>query len=243
MQLDGYYTPRQTYPLTFENVSKVTLAEPSCMPLARFCKEIESSTNITSTTSSPSPSPRLTDSVMESPRLLPFPYHNDAYFLPTAEHDYPGYSTTDSSSMSSSRAGSRQYMTSLTSVSRGNFSRLQMSSPDSYHKSLPPIQQQETTFEDWESEYVDDQKHFMLRLKERLLEASKSSSKKGKWYKKLWDRLSTAKPQITKRASETILTPSHPQFDTGMRKTTSCTPVWYSQFRCNPTPPPKNSVF
>jgi hypothetical protein len=207
------------------------------MPLARFCKEIESSTNLTSTTSLPSP--RLADSVMESPRLLPFPYHNDAYFLPTAEHDYPGYSTTDSSSMSSSRVGSRQYMTSLTSVNRGNFSRLQVSSPDSY-KRLPPIQQQEATFEDWKNEYVKDQKHFMLRLKERLLKASRS---KGKWYKKLWDRLSTAKPQITKRASVAILKPLHPQFDTGMRKTKSCTPVWYSQFRCNPTPPPKHSVF
>ncbi|KAI8887330.1 hypothetical protein K501DRAFT_283321 [Backusella circina FSU 941] len=207
-----------------ENVSKVTLADPSSMPLARFCKEMESSTHLASTTSLP----RLTDSVMESPRLLPFPYHNDAYFLPTAEHDYPGYST-DTSSMSSSR----QYMSSLASVNRGNFSRLQTPAGR-----VSPMRQE--TFEDWKNEYVKDQKHFISRIKNRILRASCSNSNSA-WYKKLWDRLSTTKPQIKKKTSMVTLKPS--QFDTGMRNSTSCTPVWYSQFRCNPTPPPTHSVF
>ncbi|KAI8337433.1 hypothetical protein BC941DRAFT_425255 [Chlamydoabsidia padenii] len=29
------------------------------------------------------------DVVMESPRILPFPYHNDCHFLPTAEQHHP----------------------------------------------------------------------------------------------------------------------------------------------------------
>ncbi|KAI7902603.1 uncharacterized protein BX663DRAFT_509811 [Cokeromyces recurvatus] len=88
------------YPLTFENVSKIELAEPSLMPLARYWNEMERNHHHT-TAITHKRQRRKQDQVVESPRLLPFPYHNDSYFLPTAEHDYPGggYSTTDTSSM------------------------------------------------------------------------------------------------------------------------------------------------
>ncbi|KAI9020834.1 hypothetical protein CLU79DRAFT_753992 [Phycomyces nitens] len=36
------------------------------------------------------------DCVMESPRLMPFPYHNDSCFLPTVEHPQSKQPTTES---------------------------------------------------------------------------------------------------------------------------------------------------
>jgi hypothetical protein len=37
------------------------------------------------------PKRRSTDTVVESPRLLPFPYHNDGQFLPTVERSHQYY--------------------------------------------------------------------------------------------------------------------------------------------------------
>jgi hypothetical protein len=107
LPIQSNYTP---YSLTEENISKVLFADPSNTPLARFCNELECSTIYSSSTSSSQNQSRLTtaDSVLESPRILPFPYHNDSYFLPTAEHDYPGGSTNDTSSMANISIGSRQ---------------------------------------------------------------------------------------------------------------------------------------
>ncbi|KAI8882626.1 hypothetical protein K501DRAFT_285753 [Backusella circina FSU 941] len=99
-----------SYALTEENISKVQFVDPSSTPLARFCSELECSTIYSSSTNSSQNQSRFTaaDSVLESPRVLPFPYHNDSYFLPTAEHDYPGGSTNDTSSMANLSIGSRQ---------------------------------------------------------------------------------------------------------------------------------------
>ncbi|KAL9559540.1 hypothetical protein MBANPS3_000366 [Mucor bainieri] len=119
------------YPLTLENLSKVELAEPSSMPLARYCNEIRSASshhisaypesNISSQRRSPHRRVQQQDKVIESPRLLPFPYHNDSHFLPTAEHDYPGgCSTTDASSslvsLSVHTVASRQHLASPPSL-------------------------------------------------------------------------------------------------------------------------------
>lgn len=117
------------YPLTLENLSKVALAEPSSMPLARYCNEIRSAShisaypesNISSQRRSPQRRVQQQDKVIESPRLLPFPYHNDSHFLPTAEHDYPGgCSTTDASSslvsLSVHTVASRQHLASPPSL-------------------------------------------------------------------------------------------------------------------------------
>jgi hypothetical protein len=119
--------PQQITPLTLENVSKVELADPSSMPLARYCSEMEaapfhpayseSTISVTRKSQHRRAQQQQEDTVLESPRILPFPYHNDSYFLPTAEHDYPGgCSTTDASSsmisLSIHTMGSRQQLTS-----------------------------------------------------------------------------------------------------------------------------------
>lgn len=110
---------RKLYPLTMENVSKVELADPSSMPLARYCSEMESPEAVYAPfTPSTRKMLRRPKEVMESPRVLPFPYHNDSHFLPTAEHDYPGglAATTDASSsianLSVHTMGSRQHLSS-----------------------------------------------------------------------------------------------------------------------------------
>lgn len=148
---------QKVYPLTLENVSRVQTADPSNMPLARYCSEMEeraatpeSSNRRPSSTTSTRKTLRRTlqeDTVLESPRLLPFPYHNDSYFLPTAEHDYPGGCSvvTDASSSRASLSihtfGSRQnlsinYSTSGNSLyhphqQRGGYQRQLLSSPTS----------------------------------------------------------------------------------------------------------------
>lgn len=78
------------YLLTVENISKVQLAEPFETPLARYCSALDSPTPSNSSTSSLRKKYRRPDHVLESPRIVPFPYHNDSFFLPTAEQDYPG---------------------------------------------------------------------------------------------------------------------------------------------------------
>lgn len=109
---------RKIYPLTLENVSKVELADPSSMPLARYCNEMETPEAVYAPfTASTRKMLRRPQEVLESPRVLPFPYHNDSYFLPTAEHDYPGGLTaTDASSsmisLSVHTMGSRQHLSS-----------------------------------------------------------------------------------------------------------------------------------
>lgn len=119
--------------LTLENLSKIELAEPSSMPLARYCNEIKSAShisaypesNISSQRKSPQRRIQQQDKVIESPRLLPFPYHNDSYFLPTAEHDYPGgCSITDTSSSMASvsihTVGFRHHLASSPSLTFPN---------------------------------------------------------------------------------------------------------------------------
>lgn len=134
-------------PLTLENVSKVQLADPYNTPLARYCNEMEtpepvyapSNTSTRKTMRKPHE-----DYVLESPRLLPFPYHNDAYFLPTAEHDYPGNcSTTDASSsivtLSVCTTASRQHLSSNSTSpsfchpSQRGYQRQLLSSPSRSH--------------------------------------------------------------------------------------------------------------
>ncbi|KAI9315089.1 hypothetical protein BX666DRAFT_1959252 [Dichotomocladium elegans] len=86
-----------TLPLTKENLSLVEEyseeAEPSISLLARYYNELplpappmssRRERRVSSTTSTHS------DMVMASPRLSPFPYHNDSLFLPMAEHHHHG---------------------------------------------------------------------------------------------------------------------------------------------------------
>jgi hypothetical protein len=148
----------KVYPLTLENLSKVKAADPSNMPLARYCNEIEASVTEPAYRPSSRASTKKTlhrrpseDKVLESPRLLPFPYHNDSYFLPTAEHDYPGGCSSVATDASSSVAslsihtmGSRQNLFNSHSTSaasslyhRGGYQRQLLSSPSKSHLYSP----------------------------------------------------------------------------------------------------------
>jgi hypothetical protein len=148
--------PQQISPLTLENLSKVELADPASMPLARYCSEMEAAPFIPAYSESTISITRKSqhrrvqqqqqeDTVLESPRILPFPYHNDSYFLPTAEHDYPGgCSTTDASSsmisLSIHTMGSRQQLTSPPSSyhpNRGYQRQLLLSSRSTQHEYHP----------------------------------------------------------------------------------------------------------
>ncbi|GAN10060.1 hypothetical protein MAM1_0317c09595 [Mucor ambiguus] len=168
------------YPLTLENLSKVELAEPSSMPLARYCNEIRSASsqvsaypesNISSQRRSPQRRVQQQDRVIESPRLLPFPYHNDSHFLPTAEHDYPGgCSTTDASSslvsLSVHTVASRQYLASPPSLTFPN--RV-------YHRQLitPPRGQHENYYNT--TSYNDDDMTSSVSQKRRATSVTPSS--------------------------------------------------------------------
>ncbi|KAI8646732.1 hypothetical protein BD408DRAFT_409648 [Parasitella parasitica] len=138
----------KVYPLTLENLSKVGIAEPSNMPLARYWNELSQmsgyhESNLSSQRKAPRHRQQQQDRVLESPRLLPFPYHNDSQFLPTAEHDYPGgCSTTDASSslisLSVHTVGSRQRLSNQSSLTFSN---------RAYHRQLftPPPRGQHKT--------------------------------------------------------------------------------------------------
>lgn len=91
-----------TQPLTHENLSKIRLVDPSETPLARYCSTVHGSQTSLK-------KKRHQDCVLESPRIVAFPYHNDSFFLPTAEHDYPGsgLDTASIASLSVHTIGSR----------------------------------------------------------------------------------------------------------------------------------------
>ncbi|KAI8332639.1 hypothetical protein BC941DRAFT_516775 [Chlamydoabsidia padenii] len=87
------YKKHHLTPLTEENLDKMNLVkETTHDPLL-----IYSSMNYPRIQTPPHPSSlkrpkrRSTDTVVESPRLLPFPYHNDGQFLPTVERNQHHY--------------------------------------------------------------------------------------------------------------------------------------------------------
>ncbi|CEP18576.1 hypothetical protein [Parasitella parasitica] len=92
------------HPLTEKNL--LSLSSNNNEMLERYCKEI--TTHRERCQSTPPrfilPQQKTNDVVVASPRLLPFPYHNDSMFLPTAEQmqyqKSSGYATTTSSSTS-----------------------------------------------------------------------------------------------------------------------------------------------
>ncbi|KAI8076811.1 uncharacterized protein BX664DRAFT_343974 [Halteromyces radiatus] len=88
---------KHQFPLTEENLSKINAYSPKYDILSNFCMagneapshdhHLRIETQNHHHRSSYQRRVRRTsrDVVMESPRLLPFPYHNDSHFLPTAE--------------------------------------------------------------------------------------------------------------------------------------------------------------
>lgn len=95
------YTRPSSLPLTKENLQHLEHSNNNEI-LERYCRNIEYARDIIRSQSSPPKN----DLVVASPRLLPFPYHNDSLFLPTAEQiQYHLHSSTQDS-LSTSRAES-----------------------------------------------------------------------------------------------------------------------------------------
>lgn len=291
--------PQQISPLTLENLLKVELADPASMPLARYCSEMEAapfhpaySESTISVTRKSQHRRQQQDKVLESPRILPFPYHNDSSFLPTAEHDYPGgCSTTDASSsmvsFSIRTMGSRQQLISPPSSyhpNRGYQRQILSSRSTPQHDYYRPRRyDDDDTMSSWShkrraasvtpsspstlrdeaimmvpqkkrrnnnSKFASRFKRNLLRFKSNnstILESRSpqpsittnstnktcssfghtfngpdqcNESPSSSWYEKLWKFL---RPQPSVKKSPSSKSAS--------------TPVWYSQFRCNPPPP------
>lgn len=175
--------PSYSSPLTLENLSKVQFIEPSNTPLARYCQELEKPSYYTeSIYSKTSSKKRLIkeekDHVLESPRLIPFPYHNDSFFLPTAEHDSPGNAVTADTTSSyvslhtfGSRSLLRQHQNSKASLVSSIQRKASTVTPSSLRDVMVP---QHSLTSDTQQPKV---------------------TKKSPWYKKLWKFLRPVKKQ------------------------------------------------
>ncbi|KAG2229837.1 hypothetical protein INT48_001085 [Thamnidium elegans] len=114
--------------------------------LRRYCHEINLSRQQPSYRERCQSTPPQRDIVVASPRILPFPYHNDSMFLPTAEQIQYQNTHTSVVSSSTSRADSSsilpesEYLTSrpqlATNISNRSLSSLQQPSE---RRSLPAI--------------------------------------------------------------------------------------------------------
>lgn len=84
-------------PLTKENLENLQSTQLDHDDiLGRYCQEISRNT-VRNNTRSHSTPPFRSDEVVASPRILPFPYHNDSMFLPTAEQFQYQLSSAESS--------------------------------------------------------------------------------------------------------------------------------------------------
>ncbi|KAI9485615.1 MAG: hypothetical protein EXX96DRAFT_545802 [Benjaminiella poitrasii] len=224
--------------LTFENVSKLDLADPSVMPLARYwnddCHVVPHK-------------PRRCqkraihmDKVIESPRLLPFPYHNDSCFLPTAEHDYPG-SSSHPPSFSSSSLVSLSLQTSHNRSSLPPPTRILPSPSLSTTRGVLPRHAPRRPSRNDDMHHTSSvhvtlsalvpQSTLTTKLKrlfcpQRPLEVTVKSEEKEvkttRWCDTIWIWW------LKKRNA----------WGRQERTTPVEQPVWYSEFRCNPPPPP-----
>ncbi|RCI05012.1 hypothetical protein CU098_013081 [Rhizopus stolonifer] len=247
---------KKAAPLTAENLSKILTIDSTHTPLARYCNELAANSAVftesnTSTSARRKARQRIQDEVIESPRLLPFPYHNDSRFLPTAEHDYPGRCSEASSSfvnISFQTMGYRQTLPSISSTYHSNQSQskdinmLQKCYDDisSYKRRADSVTPSSpSTLRD--ECMVPQEKHrisneLTSKLKQNLLfKASSdtvpkdhvvdSSRRTRSWYTKLWK----------------FLKPSYIKKNHRNSNCSTSAPVWYSQFRCNPPPPPSHT--
>lgn len=171
-------------PLTKENLARVASDdEGSSLLMERYYQGSPRSKSIMSTTTT-------TDTVMPSPRLLPFPYHNDSTFLPTAEHHHRCSSPYQSWAVAASTRRASSVSAECPPPRRPS-----LASPRRQTSSPHPLSFQ--------------QRHRMSRKQ-------KSDSKRN-WLRRLW-KLFT----LRKRKSVSM----------------ERSPVWYTQFKANPPPPP-----
>ncbi|KAI7866782.1 hypothetical protein BDF14DRAFT_1809959 [Spinellus fusiger] len=130
-------------PLTKENLMRMHQQSPS--PVSRLVHYYDSLTHAVSERTSNSHvqprsykhRPSSVDTVVESPRILTFPYHNDSFFLPTAEKVHcPRYTATHSPALS--LVDVHSYSSSgFTSTASGRTNTLDHSRPTSAYSGRP----------------------------------------------------------------------------------------------------------
>ncbi|KAI8148025.1 hypothetical protein BJV82DRAFT_594312 [Fennellomyces sp. T-0311] len=212
------YRP-SSLPLTKENLSKHAVredAEPSFTLLSRYYNELPLPSPVLSARRERRDSSNTTtsDFVVASPRLSPFPYHNDSLFLPTAEqHQH--------STISSRRSNSPT--PSIDTLSNHHYPFRRASAAErrpSPLATIPPRRQTSAPPLDRSTRKPKEQDRQSLPRKAR------------KWW--LWiSELLTIKLKKKNKASSM----------TGSRacatpcRLTENSPVWYSQFAANPPPP------
>lgn len=242
--------------LTMENVSKLDMAKSCETPLARYCSPIASN----SSTSSFKKRLQHQDHVLESPRMVPFPYHNDSFFLPTAEQDYPGNgiitkTTSNASVYTNDSRSTLRNTPSLTythqrlSIDRFNIRdhTLPRSNTDNFSFSK---RRRSTSFSTLYTHFEENvtleknsksKKQLKLRQKKDIFRFKSanhsrdsltknpssttfSNKDSSKWYKKLWNFLTSATNQKTRPEEATTRPTSY----------SPTQPVWYIQYKYNP---------
>lgn len=259
-QLYPHHSYKKDFPLTLENVAKIQDADPLGTPLARYCYELNSSpasfTNSIHSTGCRKKrniSRQSRDNVLESPRLLPFPYHNDSFFLPTAEHDYPGKGGIMAADTSSSVASLHTYESQIASISRPSSSyqshyRRQQTcySPHPQKRSRPSIQvTPELPIPDGavsQKKHRGDRTHLVNRLKNNFRRNRNTKFNfdfkidsfllaKTFGFQQKYKELNESKKKLSWFEKIKKL------FKKDDNKGTSTSgPVWYNQFNCTPTP-------
>ncbi|ORY98133.1 hypothetical protein BCR43DRAFT_490924 [Syncephalastrum racemosum] len=212
----------QTLPLTKENLSRIVEQDSSFSLLTRYCNDYTPPPSPLCRPRPHTPTYRRKDSlsgseadtVMASPRQLPFPYHNDSLFLPTAEQ----YHVSSRLSLDERRP---RRPSSTTEHYRAS-SPLAGASLPKRHASAPPS--------------FDKARRALVRTPSMTSAASSASSASTL---KATDE--KHRPLWLKRVIKLFSTLKRRKSFQSERKLRSCrrseAAVWYSQYAANPPPP------
>ncbi|CAO3644191.1 unnamed protein product [Cunninghamella blakesleeana] len=249
-------------PLTEENLSKINNESSPYIydneMISRYC--LNSSSNVSSpnsrhehkVTPSPSTSHRsrtismTRDIVVESPRLSPFPYHNDSLFLPTVEKKQHAYNKRKNGSISSISVYSQKTMNSTTTESLNGLPRRAVSAPPKYVRPKPHLYSNKTSssLRD-EISFNQNQSSLLSRFLHIFKKKKKPSSSESS------SSESTTSPNPTPSSSTTSLASNattikttasmnhyhHRHIPQSPSRASTKAPVWFSQYTLNPPAP------
>ncbi|KAI9494836.1 hypothetical protein BDB00DRAFT_817259 [Zychaea mexicana] len=250
MDAHYYHSHRPSLPLTKENLSRYVHqqeeTEPSFTLMSRYYNDLPPPSPVLSARRERRNSSNTTSSdfVVATPRLSPFPYHNDSLFLPTAEQQH---NSTISSRRSNSPTPSIDTFSSYPGVRRASAAERRPSPlatvPPRRQASAPPLdrattrkfakqdcQDSATTPKKARSWWLWLSKLLTIKLKKKKAHASSSSSLSTSSKRSIATSSLPTASMTTATTAATTLTAATCRLNEG-------SPVWYSQFRANPPPP------
>ncbi|CAO3625722.1 unnamed protein product [Cunninghamella echinulata] len=246
-------------PLTEENLSKINNDSPQLYNemISRYC--LTSSCNVTSPNNrydneryQPSQRSRSTtkDIVVESPRLSPFPYHNDSLFLPTVERSQHGYNNNKrkNGSISSLSLYSQRTVNSTTTESLAHLPRRAASAPPKYirpkhlynNKTSSSLRDEITSKEKSDASFLSRLFHLFKKKKNSSSSSSSTSSTSSSSSS---SSSSSAKMCLSPSSSTkttkttTTTTTKTTRIPTSPSRVSTKSPVWFSQYTLNPPAP------